>query len=63
MSEKKIKAGATKYNIATLKSNSKELVGYPEEVAEGALFESKQKEMTVDEFRKAVEAFLAKEVK
>lgn len=52
-----------KYSIEDLIENSKALTGYGKEVAVGALFGSKEKEMTKDNFKNLIDAFLKRKVK
>lgn len=51
----------TKYSIQEFINNS-EALGYRREVVAGALFNSKDKEITRDEFEKKVKEFLGKKV-
>lgn len=53
----------TVYPIEDLIGCSYALTGYKREVAVGALFNCDKKEMTKDEFKNYVNAFLNKEVK
>lgn len=53
----------TVYPIEDLIGCSYALIGYKREVAVGALFNCDKKEMTKDEFKNYVNAFLNKEVK
>ncbi|WP_017752521.1 hypothetical protein [Clostridium tyrobutyricum] len=52
-----------KYPIEDLIENSKALTGYGKEVAVGALFGSKEKEMTKDNFKNLIDTFLKRKVK
>lgn len=52
-----------KYPVSQLLDNCEVLTGYKKEVGEGALFETKEKELTKKEFHKKVNEFLKKEVK
>ncbi|GAA0115736.1 hypothetical protein [Clostridium senegalense] len=51
----------TKYSIEDFINNC-EALGYRREVVAGALFNSKDKEITRDEFEKKVKEFLGKKV-
>lgn len=51
-----------KYKVEVLRQNCKELTGYQQEVADGALFNSRRKEMTIDEFKRLIGRFLKKEI-
>jgi len=68
MSDKKTtksapKATEHKYPISELLSNSKAITGYRPEVAAGALFNCKDKELTKEEFKTKVNGFLKAKVK
>ncbi|WP_446897430.1 hypothetical protein ACSVC9_10430 [Clostridium sp. LBM24168] len=52
-----------KYPIEDLIENSKALTGYGKEVAVGALFNCKEKELTKADFKKAIDEFLKRKVK
>lgn len=52
-----------KYSVEELIKNSKALTGHKREVAVGALFNCKEKELTKDDFKKAIDAFLKRKVK
>ena len=67
MSDKKTtksapKATEHKYPIGELLSNSKAITGYRPEVAAGALFNCKEKEMSKEDFNTKVDQFLKKKV-
>lgn len=51
-----------KYPVEDLIKNSKALTGYGKEVAVGALFNCKEKELAKDEFKKIIKDFLWKKV-
>jgi hypothetical protein len=52
-----------KYPIEDLIENSKTLTGHNKEVAVGALFGYKEKELTKADFKKAIDDFLKRKVK
>lgn len=52
-----------KYPVEELIKNSKALTGHKREVAVGALFDCKEKELTKDDFKKLIDAFLKRKVK
>lgn len=52
-----------KYPIEELIKNTKALTGHKREVAVGALFDCKEKELTKDDFKKLIDAFLKRKVK
>ncbi|WP_373845317.1 hypothetical protein [Clostridium sp.] len=52
-----------KYSVEELIKNSKALTGHKREVAVGALFDCKEKELTKDDFKKLIDAFLKRKVK
>lgn len=52
-----------KYPIEDLIKNSKALTGHKREVAVGALFDCKEKELTKESFKKLIEDFLKRKVK
>ncbi|APM37365.1 hypothetical protein [Clostridium kluyveri] len=52
-----------KYSVEELIKNSKALTGHKREVAVGALFDCQEKELTKDDFKKAIEVFLKRKVK
>lgn len=60
---KKVTQPVEKYSIQDLIENCEALTGYKKEVAVGALFNSKEDEMSKDDFKKAITNFLKKEVK
>ena len=66
MSEKKTnkapKAIEHKYPIEELLTNSYAITGHKPEVAAGALFGCKEKELTKEEFKERVDKFLKTEV-
>jgi hypothetical protein len=51
-----------KYPVEDLIQNAKALTGYGKEVAVGALFNCKEKELTKDNFKKLIKDFLGKKV-
>ncbi|KMJ93084.1 hypothetical protein G8S49_11105 [Clostridium botulinum C] len=60
---KKVTQPVEKYSVQDLIENCEALTGYKKEVAVGALFNSKEDEMSKDDFKKAITNFLKKEVK
>jgi len=52
-----------KYPIQELIKNTKALTGHKREVAVGALFDCTEKELTKDNFKKIIDAFLKRKVK
>lgn len=66
MSEKKktpVKNAEHKYSIDELILNSKSITGYSSDVAAGALFNCKEKELSKKEFKNKIDEFLKKEAK
>lgn len=57
------KAREHKYSIEELLLNSKAITGHRTEIAEGALFNCEEKELTKEEFKTKIEEFLKREVK